>query len=323
MRRLLPLTLLLLASPTGLKAQTPVSFHGRLVHVDGLSTANLKVGFGQFGSAVTRSNGQFETALPAGVADIRIEILDHYWTVLYPRDGRVPVPRDPQQVAEIIVGESVETAALRLFAERHEKLAAGLESVGARQDEVSDILRQFVEEVTRRLEVDAASLQQAIDFQRSRIEHYPALSTTIKSYVLEARNLTGFFKRYGHIAFTDREVYMGLHDAVEKYNAAFDRLNNERLASEFRVATYWESEELRSDLRALYDYALGEIHRVRILQLNESLPTMHQALWGGLRDRPRIQRAQEDIDGIVRDLELRLPELDTRADRVLQFLSRS
>lgn len=322
MRRLLTFVLLLMASPAALVAQATTVFQGRLVHVDGLSTANLKVGFHPYGSTVTRTNGQFETALPADVTDITVEILDHHWTVLYPRDGRVSIPRDPQQVTEIIVGESVETAALRLFADRHEKLAAGLAAVGARQDEVADVLRVFVDEVTRKLEVDAASLQNAIDVQRSRIEHYPVLSMTVKSYVLEARDLTGFFKRFGHIAFTDREVYMGLHEAVEKYNAAFEKLNNERLIFEQVVGRYW-GEELRGDLRALYDYALGEIHRVRILQLNESLPTMHQALWGGMRDRNRIQRAQENIDSLVRDLELRLPELDQRAERVLQYLSRS
>jgi hypothetical protein len=318
----LPL-LFLLGLPATLQGQATVAFHGRLVHVDGLSTGNLRVGFGPYGSTSTRGNGQFQTALPVGVGEVKVEILEHDWVVLYPRDGRIPVPRDADRVVEIVVGESVEAAALRLFAERHERLAAGLNAVGAGQEEIKRVLGAFLKEVTQRLSVDEAALERQIELQRKRGEHYPTLSSTIRSYVLEAKDIKDAFKLYGTIAFTDREAYQTLHRAAEKYNGAFQKLNNERMAYEYQVATYWESEELRSDLRALYDFALGEVHTIRMLQLNESLVTMHQALWGGLRNRQQIRDAQGHISSTVRELELRLPELERRADRVLQYLLRN
>lgn len=303
-------------------ASQPVVFRGRLIHVDGLSTANVTVGFGGLGSTVVRGSGQFETTLPPGTAEVTVEILDRDWSVLYPRSGRVPVPRDPSTIPEVVVGESVEAATLRLFAERHEKLAMGLEEVGAGQEEIREVLEAFVAEVTDRLAVDATALENEIQLERQRLAHYPALSETITAYIVAAKDLNEYFKLYGDIAFSDRAVYEGLHAAVESYNQVFQRLNNERMAFEFQVATYWESEELRSDLRALFDYALGEVHEIRILQLNRVMPTMGDAVSGRRRDRAAIADAQDRIRRTVEELDLRLAELDRRAERVLGYLTR-
>lgn len=314
---------LLLLIPCGpLAAQGAITFRGRLVHVDGLSTASVTVGFGALGSTVTDDRGRFETALPAGTTELSIEIPEHDWTVLYPRDGRVPVPRDPQVMPEIVVGESVESATLRLFAERHEKLAAELANVGAEQGEILDVLQTFVDRVTSRLDVDAAALEREIELQRQRAQHFPTLSATLSAYLLAARNLNEYFKLYGHAAFTDPDAFAGLRDVAAEYNVAFETLSNEQKAFEYQVATYWESEELRSDLRAVFDYALGEVHDIRILPLNGSLVVMRDALGSRRPDRAAIQQAQATIDRTVQELDLRLPELERRADRVLAYLSR-
>jgi hypothetical protein len=311
------------AAAAPLAAQQALTFHGRLVHVDGMSTANLNIRFGPYGSTTTRANGQFTTSLPATVSEVHVEVLGNGWVVLYPRDGRVPVPRDSERVVEIVVGESVEAAALRLFAERHDRLSAGLQAVGAAQDEIRTVLTGFLDEVSRRLDVETAALDRQIELQRRRGEHYPELSSTIRSYILAAKDLNTAFRLYGRRAFSDRGAYDGLHEAVSFYNGAFQKLNTERMALEYHVSTYWESEELRSDLRALFDFALGEIHQIRILQLNDSLAEMHSALFGRRPDRNRVRAAQERIDRTVEELLLRLPELERRGDRVLQFLYRS
>jgi hypothetical protein len=314
--------LLCLTAASEASAQT-ILFRGRLVHVDGLSTANVTVGFGAFGSTAVRGNGQFETALPADTRSVTIEILDRDWAVLYPRSGQVSILADPQAVIEIVVGESVEAATLRLFAERHEKLAAGLEEVGAEQDEIRDILQSFVDEVTERLDVNADSLAAEIESERQRLAHYPALSETVSAYVLAARDFNLAFTHYGHAAFDDQAAYMVIYSAIDSYNQAFQKLNNERMAFEYQVAAYWESEELRSDLRALFDFALGEIHDIRILPLNETVATMREAAYGSNRDRAAISAARERIARTVEELDLRLPELERRAERVLGYLSRS
>lgn len=314
--------LLLLSVPADLPGQGTVLFRARLVHVDGMSTASVRVGLGPLGSTVTNSRGHLEAAIPAGVAEVEVQVLDHDWMVLYPRSARVPVPRDPLAVAEVVVGESIEAATLRLFAERHEKLALQLASVGVGQAEMQQVLTRFVEEVTDRLDVEEEELRRQIEQEKQRLAHYPELSATVSDYVLSATDLNAFFKLYGRTAFTDRNAFEGLRAEAEQYNAAFQKLNNERMSFEYQVATYWESEELRSDLRALFDYALGEIHDVRILPLNESLQVMWEALGARRPDRSRVQEAQATIERTVEELDLRLPELERRAERVLGYLTR-
>jgi len=185
------------AAAAPLAAQQALTFHGRLVHVDGMSTANLDIRFGPYGSTTTRANGQFTTSLPATVSEVHVEVLGNDWVVLYPRDGRVPVPRDSERVVEIVVGESVEAAALRLFAERHDRLSAGLQAVGAAQDEIRTVLTGFLDEVSRRLDVETAALDRQIELQRRRGEHYPELSATVRSYILAAKDLNTAFRLYG------------------------------------------------------------------------------------------------------------------------------
>ena len=314
--------LALAASPGMLGAQSPVVFRARLVHVDGAPTGGIRVGFGTYGSTVTRGNGELETALPAGVAEVKLELVDHDWTVLYPRDGRVPVPRDPTVVQELIIGESVETAALRVFADRHDRLEARLRAVGAEQGEIRGILDAFVDDVTARLAVDSAEFDRALERQRGRERSYPALSATIRNYILRAKDLNETFRRSSRAAVTHRDAYLALVAALEQYNGAFQALHNEQLAFEYQVGTFWESGELKSDLRALYDYALGDVHRVRILPLNERLAVIEAAARGAERDRSRVEAAQAEIDRTVRELDLHLPELERRAERVLAHLAR-
>jgi hypothetical protein len=314
---LLPL-LPLAAGPAA--AQAAQVLRGRLVHVDGLPTGNLTLNVLGHGAATTRGNGQFETAIARGAAEVTVEVVGQGWVVLYPRGGRVAVPRDPAVMVEIVVGQSVEAAALRLFAERHERMEAGLNAVGAGQEEIQSILTAFMREVTERLDVDAGALEREVALQQKRVEHFPTLSATVKQYLTEARDLTTAFELYSRAGFTDSIAYRGLHDAVQRYNDAFQTMSRQRLAFEQQVATFWESQELRSDVRALYDFALGDVHAMRILPLNESLAVMHGALWGPRPDRRRLQEAQQRIEGAVRELNVALPELERRADRVLQFL---
>jgi hypothetical protein len=311
-----------LACPGPLAAQGSVLFRARLVHVDGLSTSNVRVGFGSLGATVTDARGQLETAVPTGTAELEVQVLDHDWTVLYPRSGRVPVPRDPLVVAEVLVGESLEAATLRLFAEQHEKIASQLSSVGAGQQEITEVLAGFVEQVIDRFDVEEEELRRQIEREQQRLASYPKLSGTVSNYVLKARDLHAYFKLYGQEAFSDRSAFDGLRVAAEEYNLAFETLKNERMSFEYEVATYWESEELRSDLRALFDYALGEIHDVRILPLNESLAVMWDALSARRPDRARVQEAQARVERTVEELDTRLAELDRRAERVLGYLTR-
>ena len=123
-------------------------------------------------------------------------------------------------------------------------------------------------------------------------------------------------------AFEDRDAFEGLRQQAETYNAAFQKLRGDRMAFEYQVGAYWESEELLSDLRALFDYALGEIHDIRMLPLNSSLEVMWTALNARRPDRDAVRQAREAIDRTVAELDLRLPELERRAERVLGYLTR-
>lgn len=139
---------------------------------------------------------------------------------------------------------------------------------------------------------------------------------------MAARDLNDYFRRYGHAAFEDRDAFEGLRQRAEEYNSAFQKLRGDRMAFEYQVGTYWESEELLSDLRALFDYALGEVHDIHMLPLNASLEVMWTALNARRPDQAAVRQARDAIDRAVVELDLRLPELERRAERVLGYLTR-
>jgi hypothetical protein len=154
---------------------------------------------------------------------------------------------------------------------------------------------------------------------------YAEISGTLGSFIIEAKNLVNAFRKANDRVFEDNVTLRQITSSVINYNAAFNKLNNERMSYEKQVLVNWENEALYSDVRYLFDYALGELHAVNILELNSALTLINDINQGKISGRKNEKEAKERVlSGIFQNtnqLDKRIQELERRANRILYTLS--
>jgi hypothetical protein len=150
---------------------------------------------------------------------------------------------------------------------------------------------------------------------------YPVISSTLTDYINEAKDLKDAYQFLGIQATESRQALAKLTDAMEQYNRAFEKLNKERLTYEKYVDIFWKRDILTLEFKNLMDYALGDLHSVNILTLNQKISLINDIA------NSRIKRAGEakkelakDISEEVPRLDKRLQELERRTNRILYDL---
>jgi hypothetical protein len=208
-------------------------------------------------------------------------------------------------------------------------------SAGAERVIIWDVLKdisQLTGEVT--FEVRALVKSRVIEVDKSttvatrnmsvanKDDAYPIISSTLTDYINEAKDLKDAYQFLGIQATESRQALAKLTDALEQYNRAFEKLNKERLTYEKYVDIFWKRDVLTLEFKNLMDYALGDLHSVNILTLNQKLSTINDIA------NARIKRASEakrelskDISEEVPRLDKRLQELERRTNRILYDLS--
>ncbi len=298
-------------------SQSTARLEGRIIHAEGRPTGGVALSFGPYGTTIARSDGFFTHHFPEGTAEATVQIEDQGWTVLYPRNGRVVIPADEDVVIEIVVGDPIEEVLARSLAEKHQQLLAGLSGLGAEQEQIRTALESFLEELRQRVDLDEAEFQRALDNAAERREHYPAIAAALNDYTLRAADVRDAFRLLAELAIRNPGVIHTLDSTLLAYNDAYRTIHNRRPAFEQAVADFWQNERITAELRAVFDYAEGDVHRTHILQLNDSIVTLHELAAG--RDRNGAE-VSADIRRIVDGLDPRLAELERRTERILQSL---
>ena len=155
---------------------------------------------------------------------------------------------------------------------------------------------------------------------------YQEISQTLTSYIVEGNDLVTAFRSTDAEIFDDPVAFRKITDAILQYNEAFNKLKNGRISYEKQILKYWENEALYTDVRNLFDYALGDLHEVNVLGLNDVLHTINDINAEKIRGRKNEQEAKQkvlsDIVKNTNELDKRLQELDRRSTRMLYTLER-
>ncbi len=155
---------------------------------------------------------------------------------------------------------------------------------------------------------------------------YADISSSVGNFLITAKDLISAFRKATPSIFIDDQLTLrNMSNAILKYNDAFNKLNNDRMGYEKQVMQYWNNEALTNDVRYMFDYALGELHTVNVLELNTSLNTINDISLGKISGRKNQKEAKDrlfsDIFQNTSQLEKRIQELERRANRILYTLS--
>lgn len=154
---------------------------------------------------------------------------------------------------------------------------------------------------------------------------YAEISAALGNFIIRAKDLVIVFRDVNEQIFEDNLNLRKMTDGIIQYNEAFNALNSGRMGYEKQVLMYWDNEALYSDLRNLFDYALGELHSVNVLELNGSLTLVNDINLGKISGRKNEREAREKVLASVisntGQLDKRIQELERRANRILYTLS--
>jgi len=155
---------------------------------------------------------------------------------------------------------------------------------------------------------------------------YSEISSSMGNFLITVKDLITAFRKATPAIFVDDPLTLrNMSNAVLRYNDAFNKLNNSRMGYEKQIMQYWNNEALTTDVRYLFDYALGELHTVNVLELNNSLTTINDISMGKISGRKNQKDAKDklftDIFQNTSQLERRIQELERRANRILYTLS--
>jgi hypothetical protein len=155
---------------------------------------------------------------------------------------------------------------------------------------------------------------------------YADMSSSVGNFLITVKDLVSAFRKATPSIFIDDQLTLrNMSNAIIKYNDAFNKLNSDRMGYEKQVMQYWNNEALATDVRYMFDYALGELHTVNVLELNNSLNTINDIGLGKISGRKNQNEAKDklfaDIFQNTSQLEKRILELERRANRILYTLS--
>ena len=152
-------------------------------------------------------------------------------------------------------------------------------------------------------------------------EAYQIISSTLSDYINEAKDFKDAFDMLGIQATESRGAMSKLSDAMEQYNRAFEKLNKERLTFEKYVHVLWDREVLSLEFKNLMDYALGDLHSVNILTLNQKISVINDLANSRVKRPGEVKKElAKDISEEVPRLDKRLQELERRTNRILHEL---
>jgi hypothetical protein len=173
--------------------------------------------------------------------------------------------------------------------------------------------------------VEVISMTNSVDrnvMVANKDEAFPLISNTLMDYINEAKDFKDAFQMLGVQSTESRQALAKLTDATEQYNRAFEKLNKERLTYEKYVSAFWDSPVKTLEFKSLLDYALGDLHGVNILTLNQELAVINDIANGRVKQvNSRKKELEKDINEEVLKLDKRLQELERRTNRILYDLS--
>jgi hypothetical protein len=299
-------------------------FRGRLLISDeSVRPAQVRVILDGLGASTPSTDGSFAIAIPSGTRTVtlRVESATGRLQVAYPQNP-VNVPLDANAITDVFVGPTIE----KLLADALGPVRARLESSSRAAGVEDSSIRAAIAELTRYVadaaRVRADDLDAAAERAQKRAETFPEISESLERFDLRVNNVHQAFLYVAGASFSNDSAFALLKRTINEYNPAFDTLQVRRNTLENVVRQNWD-EQRWTELRAVFDYALSDIHAATIKPMNSVVPRIDSVLRGRLRgDRANRTRAEvvSEVQQFVRALEPKLGILRERKVRILAEL---
>jgi len=320
-------TFLFLFSSALIFAQS-ISLRGKVIDIDKRPVKNLSIRFTSFGESVTTGSGEFVIIIPQSVQFIDIMIRDENWLILYPVDGKIPVPADPNFVTTVIVSENNSSTGKSLNESmvKYNELESILKDVGTTNTELKSFFEKFIELEAKRLEISEIKLKDEFEKQGRRKQIFAEVSPVLNEYLLRVKNLKTNFEMSYELAFVSNPSVEHLNNAIRLYNPVYDTIYNNYNYWQKEISTAWD-ENLSEKFASSISYMIDDVHKSYIFQLNENVKLINDVRLkiGEGESNPEELKSKviQNVSAILKNLDIKIPILESRFNEIITRMQHS
>ncbi len=279
-------------TPQLLKSQNTFAFKCKVVHHKKglLKNYNLIVN-GQ--KATTNDAGLFLIPLNNNISYVKIELLPSNpirYSILYPSAGHLAIPKDPNEILEIIIGNAEDNNLLKEYISLTQK----------KNTQNDNELKRFVsqqidslEKVLLQLNYTQADLEKAKFIQEGKDRFFSEIRKDIDEFSLRAANLIITLKYSGKYAQEDGLLNDDINQAVKKYTDIYEKLSSQTINYQKAITDYWNDDALSKTFNDLIVYGFNTLHEKKILGLMEVIDQINEYRQK-IKKGQKIQKKEQD-----------------------------
>ena len=285
-------------------AQNSFAFKAKVIHNKKGLMKNITV-LVNSNPAVTNDAGILVIGLPGNTTHVKIALQQSDYTILYPTAGYVAIPRDLNDMPEIIIGSPNDNTYLNqylsLYKEIKNNSSAGTEQMSQLYKKLDSLQAALLQ-----MNYTESDLRSAKDMQDGRDKYYREISENLNDFVSRAIDLKTAFEYVASYAFDNPAALQQLNKAVTDYTDIYNTLNRQRNNYEKYLADYWQNDSLTQHYTSLIQYALDTVHAEKFFPMKDDINSINQYFSGNkskeLKDKIQ-QHIKEQMDVVQPMLE--------------------
>lgn len=290
-------------------AQNTFAFKGKILH----NKTGLMKQFGLLVNsnvAVTNDAGIFVIPLSNNTTHIRIQLQQSKYVVLYPTAGYVAVPRDLNDMPEIIIGSHTDNTYLNQYLNLYKAIKNNKNATSSEVKALDNRL-DSLQKILLQLNYSETELRTAKEMQDGRDKFYPDISQNLYEFVSRALDLKASFQHVADFAFDNPAALQKLHDAVTQYTNIYNILNRQRTNYQKQIDEYWQDDSLSLDYNNLISFALDSLHAQRLFPLKDDI-TLINKYFSGTKSKELKEKIKQHIKEQEITIQPMLEELKKR-----------
>ena len=267
--------------------------------------------------AETDQGGIFGIGLHNNITYVLVKLEDQAYSILYPPDGHLPVPKNLTEIPIIYLGTKEDSRRLGELISLTKKIdALTLSETEKRRDLSEQInnLKLLLENKFQTGDLERTTFQQKRleeDKDRSSVD----ILNSLNSFCERASVLNETLKNSIPAHYSKSQQSMQLYEKVFEYNYAYHELISKRSNYEKNIDNYWLNDSLKIEFNALMSFTIDTANKKIIDSFNPNLNEIKSyCCCDKKRDQNLEQNIKKRIDVSVALVELVINDLNNRVN---------
>lgn len=217
----------------------------------------------------TDDAGIFTAEISSSAKQVTIQTSDQKYVIVYPKNGKILVPKDASLITEIIVADFKSNDYLKEYLTVSKQIK---DSIGKSQGQIKLLNTQLdsITSMLHKMNYTDTDLRSAKEIQEGKDRNLFDITKDLQDYSRNAQNLLSAFKYLSDYAFSNSRGLEQLSEAITNYNDVYNRLDGKKIFYQQTIANYWSKDQADS-FQNVISFAMDTIHANKIYPLRDLL----------------------------------------------------